>query len=757
MKFDQDAYEGDGWKSALVEDLYERLGLDAGCTPADIQASFHARRKWWEIQEQRLKGHTGHQTPLVQRVGPSVADALKRLQEARDVLSDPLRRANLNFERTKKIEEEWHRRISALVEIAVADDRVLSLTEKRQILLQVADIPRQRAESIIDQQARAKGASVENEGRKERSPTAGTGIPPRLTVEPNQFSFTGVKVGEQLRKSCVVSNVGGGVFSGRVSSNRPWFRLENEVLVPSLNRQEIWFSVDTRTLPPGHSDTATMELATSGGTALVPIALSIELREALRARFYGRFMPGIVLSSGLLSILASYFALLHLSPVGLLLLSLFFAWAGAKAFCRSVLVYRLAGGTRAGTFGRMASIAFGSVMLAAVAVGWLSSLGSGPATPQQPVKGAEPTVTVKNSVVNVRSGPDISFITLAKAHPAQQLLAVGRRQDWLAVRWPAGSSQLGWVSRAFVQGRDQDLAALPFMAQPTDCQAVSGEWAGAVAAKPATLRLHWRQGRCGGSMLYGGVEESLAVSFVDEDSVVMNGTGSTSAGGAPLASFSLDTFRGRASPPRALGRRRDTRSPAIMDAASARSRDAEMAGTYNDTAGNTGQWSMRLRQVGGPSEELAKKRASIDSGPSVRSQGSVEVAAGTVSKETDTTSADAGATVIGGSYRVYPSNDVFAAAASAMTIDQSDATFTVRGDGWTGHGTLSGRQGHYDWAYADGRSSGYCDFSVRSDGSLAGQVHGTRHDWSYVAQRTAAAPSKPPSGPFGGPPTDQHP
>jgi hypothetical protein len=752
MAFDQSAYEADGWRSALVEDLYERLGLDANCTPADIQASFHARRKWWEIQEQRLKGHTGHQSPLVQRVGPSIAEALKRLQEARDVLSDPRQRANLDFERTKKLEERWHQRIGALVEIAVADDQFLSLAERRQILRQVADIPRQRAEAIVDQQAQAKGARVESEGWKEPSSTAGTGIPPRLAVEPNQFSFMGVKVGEQLRGSCVVSNVGGGVFSGRVSSNRPWLRLENEVLVPSLNRQEIRFSVDTRTLPPGHSDTATIELATSGGTALVPIALSIELREALRARFYSRFMPGTLLLSGLFSILASYFALLHLSPVGLLLLSLFFAWAGAKALCRRVLMYRLAGGTRAGTFGRAAGIALGSFTLAAVAVGWMSSLGNGPATPQQTVQRAEPAVTVKNSVVNVRSGPAVSFITLAKAHPGQQLLAVGRRQDWLAVRWPAGASQLGWVSRAFVQGRDQDLAALPFMAQPVDCLAVSGEWAGAVAGKPATLRIQWRQGKCAGSMLCGGIDESLAVSFVDEDSVIMNGTGYTSAGSAPSVSFSLATFRGRATPQSARGRRRDTRSPAIVDAALARGPDAEIAGTYNDTAGNAGPWSVRLQQAGGPREELAEKEASIDSPPTERPHDSTEAAGGIASTPTD-----ASATVIGGSYKVYLANDALAAAASEMTIDQSGSTFTVRGKGWTGHGTLSGRQGHYDWAYADGHSSGYCDFSVRSDGSLVGQVHGARVNWSYVAQRTAGAPFKSPSEPLGAPPTDQRP
>jgi hypothetical protein len=752
MTFDQSAYEAGAWKTALVEDLYERLGLDAKCTPADIQASFHARRKWWEIQEQRLKGHTGHQSPLVQRVGPSIADALKRLQEARDVLGDPRQRANLDFERTKQLEEQWHQRIGALVEIAVTDDRILSLAERRQILRQVADIPRQRAEAIVDQQARAKGARVEGEGRKDPSSATGTGIPPRLAVEPNQFSFVGVKVGEQLRGTCVVSNIGGGVFSGRVSSNRPWLQLENEVLVPSLNRQEIRFSVDTRSLPPGYSDSATIELATSGGTALVPIALSIELREALRARFYSRFMPGTLLLSGLFSILASYFALVHWSPAGLLLLSLIFAWAGAKALCRSVLVYRLGGGTRAGTFTRAAGIAVGSFMLAAVAVGWMSSLSSGPATPRQTVQQAEPTVTVKSSVINVRSGPEVSFITLAKAHSGQQLRAVGRRQDWLAVRWPASSSQLAWVSRAFVRGRDQDLDALPFMAQPVDCQAVSGEWAGAVAGKPATLRIQWRQGRCAGSMLSGGIDESLAVSFVDEDSVLMNGTGYTSAGNAPSVSFSLATFHGRATPPSARGRRRETRSPAILDAALARGPDAEIAGTYKDTAGNAGPWSVRLQQPSGPREELAENVASIDSPPTERSHDSTELDSGAVSTPTD-----ASATVIGGSYKVYPANDALAAAASAMTIDQSGSTFTVRGDGWTGRGTLSGRQGRYDWAYADGHSSGYCDFSVRSDGSLVGQVHGSRVNWSYVAQRTADAPIKSPSEPLGAPPTGQRP
>ncbi len=91
--FDADAYRDHGWRTALDENYYVRLGLEPNglIEPSDIAAAFQARHGWWLNRENQLK--RGQAVPILNTVGPHVPQAIKNLSLAKNVLSDPSTRA----------------------------------------------------------------------------------------------------------------------------------------------------------------------------------------------------------------------------------------------------------------------------------------------------------------------------------------------------------------------------------------------------------------------------------------------------------------------------------------------------------------------------------------------------------------------------------------------------------------------------------------------------------------------------------------
>ncbi len=55
---------------------------------------------------------------------------------------------------------------------------------------------------------------------------------------------------------------------------------------------------------------------------------------------------------------------------------------------------------------------------------------------------------------------------------------------------------------------------------------------------------------------------------------------------------------------------------------------------------------------------------------------------------------------------------------------------------WTGNGIINGDQGHYDWAFGDGKI-GRTTFTVDQAGRIHGKVRGGGIDWDYLAIRVA--------------------
>jgi hypothetical protein len=70
-----------------------------------------------------------------------------------------------------------------------------------------------------------------------------------------------------------------------------------------------------------------------------------------------------------------------------------------------------------------------------------------------------------------------------------------------------------------------------------------------------------------------------------------------------------------------------------------------------------------------------------------------------------------------------------------FTIQVTGNAIEVRGDSWNGRGTFEVQQGHFTWAYTDGRS-GKTTFWLDGKGALHGQVRGpTVVDWDFIATR----------------------
>ncbi len=85
--------------------------------------------------------------------------------------------------------------------------------------------------------------------------------------------------------------------------------------------------------------------------------------------------------------------------------------------------------------------------------------------------------------------------------------------------------------------------------------------------------------------------------------------------------------------------------------------------------------------------------------------------------------------------------------AQMAIIAWSKDTFFVRGVGekpdqvWVGMGGVDGREGYYEWKFADGKS-GRTTFVINADGTLKGHVLGSGLDWWYLARRAQSASEK---------------
>lgn len=117
--FDLLAYESGGWRSALAEELYERLEMAWDEEPGvdEIQEAYQTRYRWWMAWDQVLQ-RGGHAPPLLQEIGPFISRAMQRLAEARTVLTDDEQREEYDAELRRERVASWREKLEDWIAIA---------------------------------------------------------------------------------------------------------------------------------------------------------------------------------------------------------------------------------------------------------------------------------------------------------------------------------------------------------------------------------------------------------------------------------------------------------------------------------------------------------------------------------------------------------------------------------------------------------------------------------------------------------------
>ena len=199
------------------------------------------------------------------------------IKEAQDVFSDPKKYDAFSKwyqERQRKgtSPEEDFRKI---VHWAARDGTITSSDYQK--LLEDAEkikIPKGKAEDIIHRIADEDGATI---GEIEAQPL---GVP-KLEVgcdnldSVNHFDFLNVRAGSSVSGSFTINNIGGGILSGSISTNKKWLRVNQNNIDTSRHRQDISFYVDTSGFNFGSKESGIIEIQSNGGTERISIRFSI--------------------------------------------------------------------------------------------------------------------------------------------------------------------------------------------------------------------------------------------------------------------------------------------------------------------------------------------------------------------------------------------------------------------------------------------------------------------------------------------------
>jgi len=103
----------------------------------------------------------------------------------------------------------------------------------------------------------------------------GAGAPPIVRVDKNYLQFANLKPGVFVSDLLTVFNDGGGALIGTVTADKPWVKL-SETVINASDYQEIEITIDAASLPVGFSDSALVEIDTSGGNETVTVDISTE-------------------------------------------------------------------------------------------------------------------------------------------------------------------------------------------------------------------------------------------------------------------------------------------------------------------------------------------------------------------------------------------------------------------------------------------------------------------------------------------------
>lgn len=196
------------------------------------------------------------------KIAESATD--KEIKEARGFLSHAWHPDKFQDEQHKKLATEILRQINDAYE-------VLSNPDKR----------REYDDLLMDyREEEQKSASYNNQ--PDSRPTSSSF--PQLYVNKRPFEFLNIRKNSHVSDSFTISNVGGGVLSGPIKTNKKWLKVSQNNIDTTKHKQDIAFHVDTSGLSFGFRDTGTIEIQSNGGAERVNVTLSIEPNIVARKR-----------------------------------------------------------------------------------------------------------------------------------------------------------------------------------------------------------------------------------------------------------------------------------------------------------------------------------------------------------------------------------------------------------------------------------------------------------------------------------------
>lgn len=262
-------------QTAMSENLYKRLGVPESAGKDQIEFEFQKRYKYW-------MGIPPHHA----KYGRDVDRYKSHLQEARDILHDPIKRRNYDNqikEKQKQLDQEQkeiqYQILSHIVEPAVVDQK-LTRVEKNTILksgreLGLSDY---EIENVIEAMMLKYNAIFVEEDILEPTTPTSSGRP-KLILEnlpSRRIDLSNIQINHKVEQTVTINNTGGGVNNGTITTNEEWLTVSQEKLDTRYHKQTFKIIINTHHLKLAHRYSGTVKIQTLGGTESITVILSIE-------------------------------------------------------------------------------------------------------------------------------------------------------------------------------------------------------------------------------------------------------------------------------------------------------------------------------------------------------------------------------------------------------------------------------------------------------------------------------------------------
>lgn len=263
----------DHQQQVFSDNLYERLGLAAAATTAQIESAYSERRTYWFSLQ-----------PNHPKYGRNLDKIRSRVEEAYRILADPAKRKKydqeLKQQQKQASEEELKNRIMLLTLIidAALADHVLVPAERQNIYQRGAEleIPADVIQALIEEKLEETDSVYLDSDAA--TPTTGGGRP-KLKVEgvpDRKVVFTHIPLNHTASHEITIDNVGGGVNEGTISTTENWLSVSAAKLDTRIHRQSLSIRVNTRGLKLAGRYTGRVKIQSRGGSETILVDLSVE-------------------------------------------------------------------------------------------------------------------------------------------------------------------------------------------------------------------------------------------------------------------------------------------------------------------------------------------------------------------------------------------------------------------------------------------------------------------------------------------------